>query len=147
MSSCADLLIVLSTIAAAVALWFRFSSDRAAKRALALIRLDAPQREPGLALEILGATANSVELRITNRANAWNLIAGLYLERNSRRVAASASTSTSPLVIQANETITVRLNFKEAADRVVLLDLDDRRVEMPFVTSSPSPLPPPASTA
>lgn len=147
MSSCADLLIALSTIAAAVALWFRFSSDRAAKRALALIRRDAPQREPGLALEIVSATHDSVDLRITNRADAWNLIAALFLESNARRVAVSESTLTPPLVIPANESILARLTFKEAADRVVLLDLDGRRVAVPLVTSSPSPLPPPASTA
>jgi hypothetical protein len=146
MSSCADLVLVLSTIAAAVALWFRFSSDRAAKRALALIRLDAPKREPGLALEIVSATRDSVEVRIINRADAWNLIATLSLAVDARHFAATQNSLTLPLVIQANDTATARLTFKGPADRVVLVDIDDRRVEA-LITSSPSPLPPPASTA
>ncbi|HEX6641419.1 MAG TPA: hypothetical protein VF215_09920 [Thermoanaerobaculia bacterium] len=146
MSSCADLVLVLSTIAAAVALWFRFSSDRAAKRALALIRRDAPQREPGLALEIVSATRDSVEVRIVNRADAWNLIATLSLAVDARHFAATQNSLTLPLVIQANDTATARLTFKGPADRVVLVDIDDRRVEA-LITSSPSPLPPPASTA
>jgi hypothetical protein len=144
--SMADLLIVLTTIAAAAALWFKFSSGRAARRALALILRDAPQREPGLTLEVLGATSDSVEFRITNRADAWNLIAAMFLEVDSRRVAASSNTLTLPLVILAKDAITGRVTFNKTADRVVLLDIDGRRVEAPL-TSSPSPLPPPAGTA
>ena len=52
MEAIGDLIIVLSTFAAAAALWFKFSSARAAKRALDLIRRDAPQREPGLKVEV-----------------------------------------------------------------------------------------------
>ena len=83
MEGIGDLILVLSTVAGAVALWFKFSSDRAAKRALALIRSDAPQREPGLKVEVLGTTPGEmldVELRITNLAGAWNCITGLFLE-------------------------------------------------------------------
>jgi hypothetical protein len=135
-----DLIIVLSTIAAAAALWFRWSSDRAAKRALVLIRRDAPQREPGLTLEIVRASKGemlNVEIRLTNPAGAWNMVTGLYFEKSEPSQAFAAEKRdgalTVPLVIQAGAVITgsvffrIRDGLREGS--IVVVDLDERIVK------------------
>jgi hypothetical protein len=130
-----DLIIVLSTIAAAAALWFKFSSDRAARRALELIRRDAPQREPGLAMQVLSATRDGdrydVELRITNQADAWNMMVTLLADVDGRAIPMAEGTWTLPLVIHANVDLTGRAVFKVRGtpDRLVLIDIDGRRVD------------------
>ena len=51
-----DLVIILSVIASLAAIWFRWSSARAGKRALAMFRANARDRDPGLALEMIGTS-------------------------------------------------------------------------------------------
>jgi hypothetical protein len=133
-----DLILVLSTFAAAAALWFKFSSARAAKRALALIRRDAPQREPGLKIEVLGTSPGEmldVEIRITNLAGAWNVITGLFVETTHPTKAYAAQPRdgayTAPLVIAANDTITGHVFFRIRGEdlrgaSVVVTDIDER---------------------
>ena len=140
MDAVGDLVIVLSTIAAAAALWFRWSSARAAKRALALIRSNAPDREPGLTIEIVRATRGdmlNVELRLTNPAGAWNVVTGLYFEKPepSRAFAPEKRDGalTAPLVIQANGVITGHVFFRIRDGlrdgSIVVVDLDERIVK------------------
>lgn len=136
MEGCGDLVLVLSTIAAAAALWFRFSSDRAGKRALALIRKNAADREPGLTLEVIGATASmdDVEIRITNPAGSWNMVSMLYLESAGSTFPADSRGNEAlkaPFVIQANHTVSGHVFFdlrgKQLTDSsIVLVDLDER---------------------
>lgn len=138
MEGIGDLILVLSTFAAAAALWFKFSSARAAKRALELIRRDAPQREPGLKVEVLGTTPGEmldVEIRITNLAGAWNVITGLFLQtaQPSKGHAAQPRDGAlaAPLVITANDTITGHVFFRVRGDdlrggSVVVTDVDSR---------------------
>jgi hypothetical protein len=138
MEGCGDLIIVLSTVAAAVALWFKFSSARAAKKALAMIRSDAPQREPGLTLEVLGVTSGEladIEIRLTNRAGAWNMITGFALETSHPKQTLAAQPHdggwSAPLVIAAQDTVTghvfFRLRDHSLRDAsVVVVDIDDR---------------------
>jgi hypothetical protein len=138
MEGIGDLILVLSTVAAAVALWFKFSSDRAAKRALALIRRDAPQREPGLQVEVLGTTPGEmldVELRITNLAGAWNCITGLFLETANPSKGHAAQPHdgawTAPFVIAASDTITGHAFFRLRGEdlrggSIVVTDIDSR---------------------
>lgn len=132
MDAFVDVVYVLSVFAAAAALWFTFSSARAGKRALALIRRDANLREPGLTLEVIGATMShdrsgdrrlyDVEIRITNPTDSWNLVAAVVLEVEYRRgsepcaplrlpVDPSASTLSVPVVITAHEITTAHLFF------------------------------------
>ena len=137
MDGIGDLVLVLSTIAAAAALGFRWSSNRAAKRALALIRSNAPDREPGLTLEIVRASRGdmlNVEIRLTNPAGAWNMVTGLYFEKPEPSQAFAAEKRdgalTVPLVIQAGGVITgpvffkVRDGLREGS--IVVVDLDGR---------------------
>jgi hypothetical protein len=133
----ADLILVLSTFAAAAALWFKWSSARAGKRALALIALDAPQREPGMTLEVLGVTGRGVEIRVTNPAGAWNLVAGLSLEVGGRRIPGEPGTLTVPFVVAAGGTVTGQVCFRahDAPGVLVLVDIDGRRRE-----ASPRPM-------
>jgi len=136
MDGIGDLILVLPTFAAAAALWFKFSSARAAKRALALIRRDAPQREPGLMIEVLGVMMGEmvdVEIRLTNAAGAWNLITALYLETSPQTFAAEKRDGalTAPLVIAAHDAVTghvfFRLRDHSVRDgSVVVVDLDER---------------------
>jgi hypothetical protein len=138
MENIGDLVIVLSTFAAAAALWFQWSSARAAKRALALIRRDAPQREPGLTIEVLGVMMGAmvdVEIRLTNPAGAWNLVTALYLEKSDPPQIFAAEKRdgalTAPLVIAAQDTITGHVFFplRDHSLRdgsVVVVDLDER---------------------
>ena len=137
MDGIGDLIIVLSTFAAAAALWFQFSSSRAAKRALALIRRDAPQREPGLKVEVLGTTPGEmldVEIRITNLAAAWNVITGIFLETNPSKAHAAQPRNgalTAPVVIAASDTVTGHVFFRLHGEdlrggSVVVTDVDSR---------------------
>lgn len=138
METSGDLILVLSTIAAAAALWFRWSSARAAKRALALIRRDAPQREPGLTIEVLGVMRGEmldVEIRLINNAGAGNVIIALYLEKSDPHQIFAAEKRdgalTAPLVIAAQDAITghvfFRLRDHDVRDgSVVVVDLDER---------------------
>jgi hypothetical protein len=136
MDGIGDLILVLSTIAAAAALWFKFSSARAAKRALALIRRDAPQREPGLTIEVLGVMMGEmvdVEIRLTNPAGAWNLITALYLETSPQTFTAETRDGalTAPFVIAAHDIITGHVFFRPRDQSVrdgsiVVVDLDER---------------------
>jgi hypothetical protein len=138
MEGCGDLILVLSTFAAAAALWFKFSSARAGKRALALIKRDAPQREPGLTIEVLGVTPGEmvdVEIRLTNPAGAGNIITGLLLETSHPRQALAAQPHdggwTAPLVIAAHDTITGHVFFRLRESSlhdgsVVVVDIDER---------------------
>jgi hypothetical protein len=139
-----DLILILSTFAAAAALWFKFSSARAAKRALALIRCDAPQREPGLKVEVLGTTPGEmldVEIRITNLAGAWNVITGLFLEtaQPSKAYAAQPRDGAliAPLVIAASDAVTGHAFFRVRGEdlrggSVVVVDLDERSARDPM---------------
>lgn len=141
MEGIGDLIIVLSTFAAAAALYFKFSSARAAKRALALIRADAPDREPGLKLEVLGTTRGEmvdVEICVTNRAGAWNMITGLLLETtNPTKMHAAQPRDgglTPPLVITANDSITGHAFFRLREEdlrgaSLVVVDIDERVVK------------------
>lgn len=136
MEGCGDLILVLSTIAAAVALGFRWSSARAAKRALALLRANAADREPGLTLEVIGATASmdDVEIRITNPAGSWNMVTMLYLDRAGSTFPADSRGNEelkAPFVIQANQTVAGHVFFDvarkpPAEGSIVLVDLDGR---------------------
>ena len=137
MEGIGDLILVLSTFAAAAALWFKFSSARAAKRALALIRRDAPQREPGLTIEVLGTTPGEmldVEIRVTNLAGAWNVITGIFLETNPSKAHAAQPRDgalTAPLVIAASDSITGHVFFRIRGDdlrggSIVVTDIDSR---------------------
>jgi hypothetical protein len=122
-----DLIMLLTTIAAAAALWFRWSSDRAAKRALALILRDAPQREPGLTLEIIRAQQGEIELQVINPANSWNLVTKLGVE-------GGPSHPTVPFVVPAQQRIDVRLRVDHPAATIVLIDIDGRRTSVSAMT-------------
>lgn len=138
MEGIGDLILVLSTFAAAAALWFKFSSARAAKRALALIRRDAPQREPGLKVEVLGTTPGEmldVEIRVTNLAGAWNVITGLFLETTQPSKGHAAQPRDggliAPLVIAASDSVTGHAFFRVHGDdlrggSIVVTDIDAR---------------------
>lgn len=137
MEGLGDVILLLSTFAAAAALWFKFSSARAAKRALALIRQDAPQREPGLKVEVLGTTPGEmldVEIRITNLAGAWNLVSGIFLETSPSKAHAAQPRDgalTPPIVIAASDTITGHAFFRLRGEdlrggSVVVTDIDER---------------------
>lgn len=138
MEAAGDLILVLSTVAAAAALWFKWSSARAAKRALALIRRDAPQREPGLTIEVLGILMGEmvdVEIRLTNPADAWNLVTAFYLEKSDPPQIFAAEKRdgalTAPLVIAAQGAITGHVFFRVRDHSVrdgsvVVVDLDER---------------------
>ena len=128
---------MLSTIAAAAALGFRWSSARAAKRALALIRSNAADREPGLTLEVIGATStmDDVEIRITNPAGSWNVVTALVLESADAKVFQADARGNEalkvPFVIQTNQVVTGHVFFdlrgKHVTEGViVLVDLDER---------------------
>ena len=140
MEGIGDLILVLSTFAAAAALWFKFSSARAGKRALELIRRDAPQREPGLKVEVLGTTPGEmldVEIRITNLAGAWNMITGFFLETHPQKMHAAQPHDgawTAPLVIAERDCITGHVFFRVHGEdlrgtSVVILDIDERVVK------------------
>jgi hypothetical protein len=137
-----DLLIVLSIIASVVALWFQFSSARAGKRALALIRSDPRPRDPGVTLEVIGVTPSAdrmdVEVRVTNPAGAGNVLTAWFLNveyRGAKPVAVTAEQKDGPVkapfAIGAGEVMTGHVSFRvrEGIERavVVLLDLDGRR--------------------
>ena len=142
MEGCGDVVLVLSTIAAAAALGFRWSSDRAAKRALALLRANAADREPGLTLEVIGAVFDAVtgiddiELRITNPAGSWNVATALALESADTKKTFQADSRGNealkvPFVIQANQVVTGHVFFDVRGKYVmegsiVLVDLDGR---------------------
>jgi hypothetical protein len=136
MEGCGDLVLVLSTIAAAAALWFQWSSARAGKRALAMLRSNSAEREPGLTLEIIGATAalDDVEIRIINPVGSWNLVSGLYLESAGATFPADSRGNEAlkvPFVIQANHTVAGHVFFdvrdKNIDDAsIVLVDFDER---------------------
>lgn len=138
MEAIGDLIIVLSTFAAAAALWFKFSSARAAKRALELIRRDAPQREPGLKVEVLGTMPGEmldVELRITNLASAWNVITGMFLETAQSPKGHAAQPRdgalTAPVVIAASDSVTGHAFFRVRGEdlrggTIVVTDIDQR---------------------
>jgi hypothetical protein len=137
MEGIGDLILVLSTFAAAAALWFKFSSARAAKRALELIRRDAPQREPGLKVEVLGTSPGEmldVEIRITNLAGAWNVITGLFLETAQPKGHAAQPRDgalAAPLVIMASDSITGHVFFRARGEdlrggSIVVTDIDSR---------------------
>jgi hypothetical protein len=165
MDGLVDVVYLLSVFAAAGALFFTFSSARAGKRALALIRRDASQREPGLTLEVIGATMSldrsgdrrlyDVEIRLTNPADSWNLIAAAVLEVAYRRgseacapltlpVDPKAGSLSLPLVIAAHEITTGHLFFSvrekllrdASIDRcaIIAVDIDDRRREGTLTT-------------
>jgi hypothetical protein len=141
MEAIGDLILVFSTFAAAAALWFKFSSARAAKRALELIRRDAPQREPGLKVEVLGTAPGEmldVEIRVTNQAGAWNMITGFFLETTNPTKAFAAQPRdggwTAPLVIAASDSITGHVFFRIRSEdlrgaSIVVLDIDERTVK------------------
>lgn len=138
----ADLLIILSTVAAGAALWFQWSSARAAKRALALIKLDAPQREPGMTLEVIGVSVQGIRIRIVNPAGAWNMATALIFSasgdsKGHPKIAREGTDAalTVPFVVAAGATVTGHVcfhlhnTFEQGV--VVLLDLDGRRREAP----------------
>ncbi len=143
MEGIGDLIIFLSTLAAIAAAWFQWSANRAGKRALALIRADAPAREPGVALEVLGTKTDEmvgVEIRLTNRAGTGNIITGLYLETTNppKKFAAQPREGgwTVPLVIAPHDTITGHLFFRVGSDRwsggaIVVVDIDERVAKRP----------------
>jgi len=95
MDAIVDVVYVLSIFAAVAALFFRFTTARAEKRALALIRRDPHLREPGLALEVIGASMSrtrsgdqrlyDVEVRLTNPADSWNVFVNVILEVEHHR--------------------------------------------------------------
>jgi hypothetical protein len=133
-----DLILILSTIAAAAALWFKFSSARAGKKALALIRADPRPRDPGVTLEVLGATASAgrwdVEIRITNPAGGGNVLTALFLQIESGKLTAAepgAGPVNVPFAIGAGEVMAGHVSFRvrDGIGRaaLVLIDLDGRR--------------------
>lgn len=132
----ADLILILSTFAAAAALWFRWSSARAGKRALELILRDAPQREPGMTLEVIGVTARGVEIRVTNPAGAWNMVTGLLLEAGGQRIPCEPGTPTVPFIVAAGDSVTGQVFRAHDAPLgrgvMVLIDIDGRRREAPL---------------
>lgn len=136
MEGCGDLILVLSTIAAALALGFQWSSARAGKRALALLRSNPEQREPGLTLEVIGATPSmdDVEIRVTNPAGSWNVVTAVFLESAGKTIPVDDRGKQDlkvPFVIQAGDTVAGHVFFdlrkKPVTDGgIAVVDLDAR---------------------
>ncbi|MDP9190207.1 MAG: hypothetical protein M3P06_00705 [Acidobacteriota bacterium] len=104
-----------------------------------MFRAHAPDREPGLTLEMVGASMRDgkydVDIRLSNPAGAGNVVTALYLESAGKLIAAEGGDGTFkvPFAIQANGVITGRLSFR-APDQswrdgaIVVIDVDGRLV-------------------